>query len=198
MTTIDLIRHGEPEGGRRYRGSIDDPLTDKGWCQMQAAIGDDCPWDAIITSPLRRCRAFADALGARHAIPVTADARLQEQDFGVWEGRSPDELRRLDPDQLRRFYADPVNARPEGAEAPEAFRARVVACWREILERHPGQQVLVVGHAGTIRAIVSHVLDTPLTAMFRYSIAYAARVRIRAGGERPPALVFDASPPPGR
>lgn len=196
MTTVDLIRHGEPEGGRRYRGSIDDPLTDKGWRQMEAAVGDACPWDIVYTSPLQRCRAFADVLGERHRIPVTADPRLQEQGFGTWEGRSPDELRRLDPDLLRRFYADPVNARPDGAEDPEAFRARVVACWREILERHPGQQVLVVGHAGTIRAIVSHVLDAPLHAMFRYGIAYAARVRIRGGGERPPALVFDATHPP--
>lgn len=34
-TLIDLIRHGEPAGGRRYRGhGLDDPLTEKGWSQM--------------------------------------------------------------------------------------------------------------------------------------------------------------------
>ena len=34
-TTIDLIRHGEPVGGRAYRGhNIDDPLSDKGWQQI--------------------------------------------------------------------------------------------------------------------------------------------------------------------
>jgi len=30
-TTIDLLRHGEPVGGKRYRGQIDDPLSEKGW-----------------------------------------------------------------------------------------------------------------------------------------------------------------------
>ena len=33
-TVIDLIRHGEPVGGRRYRGHIDDPLSERGWQQM--------------------------------------------------------------------------------------------------------------------------------------------------------------------
>ena len=37
-TLIDMIRHGEPVGGRRYRGQIDDPLSEKGWRQMWAAV----------------------------------------------------------------------------------------------------------------------------------------------------------------
>ena len=42
---IDLIRHGEPQGGPRYRGDgIDDPLSDKGWRQMWDAVGEDAPW----------------------------------------------------------------------------------------------------------------------------------------------------------
>ena len=42
-TTIDLIRHGEPVGGRKYRGQIDDPLSDKGWTQMRQAVADHKP-----------------------------------------------------------------------------------------------------------------------------------------------------------
>ena len=39
-TIIDLLRHGEPLGGSRYRGNrIDDPLTEKGWRQMWRGIG---------------------------------------------------------------------------------------------------------------------------------------------------------------
>ena len=40
LTTIDLIRHGEPVGGRKYRGQTDDPLSEKGWEQMWKAVGD--------------------------------------------------------------------------------------------------------------------------------------------------------------
>ena len=59
-TLIDLVRHGEPVGGIRYRGQMDDPLSHTGWQEMRKAIGRETPWDAIISSPLLRCRAFAE------------------------------------------------------------------------------------------------------------------------------------------
>ena len=37
-TTIDLLRHGEPLGGGRYRGQMDDALSEKGWQQMWQAV----------------------------------------------------------------------------------------------------------------------------------------------------------------
>lgn len=191
MAVIDLIRHGEPEGGRRYRGATDDPLSARGWRQMEEAVGDDCPWQHIVTSPLCRCRDFAQSLGRRHGVPVTEDIRLQEQGFGAWEGRSPDDLRREDPEQLRRFYSDPARNRPAGAESLEDFRRRIAESWAELVDRHRGRRVLVVGHAGTIRAVVSLVLGTPPENMFRVAVSYAARVQIRADRERPPALYLD-------
>ena len=44
ITTLDLMRHGEPVGGRRYRGRTDDPLSEKGWNQMWTAVGDYRGW----------------------------------------------------------------------------------------------------------------------------------------------------------
>ncbi len=53
-TTIDFLRHGEVAGGSYYRGSTNDPLTPKGWQQMNQAIANR-QWDHIISSPLNRC-----------------------------------------------------------------------------------------------------------------------------------------------
>ena len=44
-TLIDLIRHGEPEGGPMFRGQTDHPLSATGWQQMRGAIGDGEHWD---------------------------------------------------------------------------------------------------------------------------------------------------------
>jgi alpha-ribazole phosphatase/probable phosphoglycerate mutase len=190
MTVIDVIRHGEPVGGRRYRGATDDPLSETGWRQMEEATAGRT-WNRIITSPLRRCREFAVELGRRLSVPVSVDVRISEQGFGSWEGRTPDELRRQDPDQLRRFYADPLAYRPEGAEPLDDFLRRIGDSWRDILERHRGEHVLVVGHSGTVRAIVSLVLEVPQRSVFRIAIGYAAMARIEFDGERPPTLAFE-------
>ncbi len=191
-THIDLIRHGEPEGGRRYRGQIDDPLSATGWRQMWAAIGAEVPWTAVASSPLSRCRAFAERLAERHALPLSVDARLLEVGFGAWEGRTAAQLHAEDPDQIRRFYLDPVNARPAGAEPLADFRTRVVAAFEALVCQHAGGHLLVVTHAGVIRALVAHVLGAPLEAIYRIEVAYAALTRIRLDGERPPTLVTHA------
>ena len=192
-TLIDLIRHGEPAGGKRYRGQIDDPLSDLGWQQMWAAVGEHAPWQQIVTSPLARCQAFATALGERHGLPVTADARLMEVGFGAWEGRTAAQLRAEDPMQLARFYQDPVYARPVGAEPLDAFYARVVAAFDALVGAYAGQQLLVVTHAGVIRALVAHVLGAPLQALYRIEVDNAAMTRIRLDTERPPTLVAHGS-----
>lgn len=191
-TLIDLIRHGEPEGGKRYRGQTDDPLSATGWRQMWDAVGGQAPWQCIVSSPLSRCKAFAEQLAARHGLPLDVDARLMEIGFGAWEGRTAERLRAEDPEQIRRFYHDPVNARPVGAEPLEVFRIRVIAAFDELAQRHAGEHVLLVTHAGVMRAVVAHVLSAPLEAIYRIDVDYAAVTRVRFDAERPPMLVAHA------
>lgn len=197
---IDLLRHGEPVGGRRYRGQIDDPLSDKGWQQMRDAVAGLREWDCIYSSPLKRCAAFAEELAQRLALPLTTDPRLMEIGFGVWEGRTADELRHDDPLRIERFWRDPVAHRPDGAEPIVSFRARVDAAWRDILAAHPGQRMLVVGHAGITRMILSLVLGSPPEHMFRIHVDNAGLTRIRVRGDGAdafPVLVFHGRGAPG-
>ena len=181
-TTIDLIRHGEPVGGRKYRGQIDDPLSDKGWTQMRQAVADHKPWDVIISSTLSRCIEFAQELGQRHAIEVIREPRFIEIDFGEWEGRTANELAREDARQVQRFLADPLNNTPRGAETLYEFEARIIGAWNDVLQQHAGRHVLLIGHAGMMRMIMRHVLDMPLERMFRIQVANAAITRIRVEG----------------
>ncbi len=188
VTTIDLIRHGEPVGGKRYRGHTDDPLSEKGWLQMRSAIADQHPWDAVVCSPLSRCRAFARELAARHALPCHDDPRFMEINFGEWEGCTAEELMKDDSQALYRFWSDPLNNTPPGAEALADFEARVISGWNEMLKNYAKQHVLLVGHAGVIRMIIRHVLDMPLDRMFRLQMALAGISRIEVDGEGKTAL----------
>jgi alpha-ribazole phosphatase len=190
---IDLIRHGEPLGGRRYRGQTDDPLSEKGWAQMWSAVGDFSSWQHIVSSPLSRCAAFADALGTKLHVPVTYDDRLKEGGFGEWEGKLPSEICAKDPLRLFNFKSDPLRHAPAGAEPVIEVHARVGAAWRDLLRDHAGKHVLVVGHAGVIRMVLSHALGLPVGNVYRINVGNAALTRIRIewpGGVCLPVLMF--------
>ena len=191
-TTLDLMRHGEPVGGRKYRGQIDDPLSDKGWAQMRAAVGDAAPWTRIVSSPLARCRAFAETLAARHALPLDVDDRLKEVGFGAWEGKSAAEIEQAAPGTLARFKADPVHARPAGAEPLAGFHARVATALDDLLAQHAGQHVLLVGHAGVMRMALAWALHIPLEHAYRIEVATATLTRLRFDGDRA-SLIFHGS-----
>jgi alpha-ribazole phosphatase/probable phosphoglycerate mutase len=194
MTTVlDLMRHGEPVGGRRYRGQVDDPLSEKGWAQMQAAVEGAMPWTRIVSSPLLRCRAFAESLADRHGLPLTLDERLKEVGFGEWEGRSAAEIEQAAPGTLARFKDDPVNARPAGAEPLADFHARVAAGLDDLLAQHAGQHVLLVGHAGVMRMALAWALQIPLEHAYRIEVATASLTRLRFDNGRA-SLIFHGSP----
>ena len=177
-TTIDLIRHGEPVGGHRYRGQIDDPLSDRGWQQMRAAVGDHCPWDSIVSSPLSRCAEFAKELGERHQLAVKLDPQFMEIGFGAWEGKCAEQIQQQTPGALEAFWQDPVVHRPQGAEPLVDFRTRIESAWNKLLHNHAGQQVLVVCHAGVIRMSLQYILGMPIENVFRIKISNAGLTRI--------------------
>lgn len=190
VTLIDLIRHGEPVGGKRYRGGgVDDPLSEKGWGQMRTAVGEHHPWQHIVSSPMRRCAEFANELGGRWKIPVAVEERFREVAFGAWEGKTAQEINQSDPHRIRNFRLDPESWRPEGAEALDAFAARVQSGWEALLERHSGSHVLVVAHAGVIRMTLALAMGIPKGHIYRIQVGNAGLSRIKVEGDGAERLV---------
>jgi probable phosphoglycerate mutase len=183
-TVIDLLRHGEPEGGRAFRGnSVDDPLSDTGWQQMRSAIAEDMLWQKIVTSPMKRCREFSEEIAQSRQLPLQVEPDLREVGFGAWEGRTPEQIKIETPGEYEAFYLDPVNNRPAGAEPLSDFYDRVVRSFERIREEHQGQQLLLVTHAGVIRALMTYVMQAPISSMYRLRIGYAGFCRIRLDRE---------------
>lgn len=196
VTTIDLIRHGEPEGGRMYRGQKDDPLSDLGWRQMRDATAACNGWQRIVSSPLQRCARFAEELAEARTVPLHVDERFREISFGAWEGRTPAELEAADPQGMAAFWDDPVANWPSGGEPFDRFQVRIAAAWDDLLRAHPGEHLLLVAHGGVIRAILFHVLGVPPRNFFRIQVPYAGISRLRADGDGQfPHLVFHSAQP---
>jgi len=181
---IDLLRHGETVGGTRFRGSLDDPLTEQGFRQMEAAVANGDPWDAIVTSPLSRCAAFAERLALRLAIPQQVDERLREIHFGAWEGRSYAELMAMAPVALTRFLGDPFRHPPPGAESLEAFRERTLEALRDhLMPCNQGRRLLLVTHGGVIRVMLCHARCWPLARLLEIDVPHASLHSLCGSGE---------------
>ncbi len=176
LTRIELLRHGEPAGGKRYRGQLDDPLSDTGWQQMWDSVRQTAQdWDLVVSSPLRRCRAFAERLARKLELQFEVDAGFKEIGFGAWEGLS---AAQIDAQQLQRFYQDPLRNSPPGAEHVRDFSTRIGDAWHRLVTRHAGRRLLLVCHAGVIRALYVQLLRLELQAMFRLPVGYAQRETI--------------------
>ena len=147
---IWLIRHGLTSFGERgcYQGRLDGGLSVGGRAALQKA--DFAPAHVYI-SPARRARETAAILfpaAEQRVIPG-----LREMDFGLFEGRSWREMED-DPD-YRAWIEGMCSGRcPEG-EDRAGFSARVLAAFRQILEREQGSELLVlVAHGGTQMALL--------------------------------------------
>ena len=146
---------------------------------MWSAVGDEVTWQRIVSSPMQRCKAFAQALGERHALPLSFEHRFREVGMGSWEGLSPDEVIARNQAEYQAFYQDPLCNRPAGAEPLEEFGRRVSTALIELLAERDGEHVLVVAHAGVIRAALGHVLQAAPSAWYRSRVDNAGFTRFR-------------------
>lgn len=179
-TIIDLLRHGEPEGGRMYRGGgTDHPLSKTGWAQMTTSIQKNkAEWSAIISSPMLRCKDFAKDFAAQQNLPFEIIENLKEAGYGDWEGRTPKEIRTTSEQEYWQFFNDPVNCRPKNAEPLDVFTQRINKALNHVLTNYEGQHVLLVSHLAVTRAILSIVWNLPLASQQLIDLPFAGMIRI--------------------
>lgn len=150
--TVELWcwRHPKAEGGAgRCIGRTDlpvDPRRAKRLAhRIQAAARRHGLPPEVSVSPLRRCRDVGGWL-RRWGWQVRVDARLQELDFGAWDGQP---WSRIGWDEVDAWQADLLHHAPGGGETLHALAGRVQAF---VDAGTPGPR-LVVTHAGWINAL---------------------------------------------
>jgi len=185
--TIDLLRHGEVAGGLKLRGSVDDPLSDKGWQQMRHITrGESLPWEHIITSPLQRCALFAEELSQRTTTPLTTNSGFKEISFGDWEGQFISSLYENHPQDMQDFWNNPEQITPPNGEPYVLFEKRIKKAWQQLIESNSAEHILLVAHGGVIRAIFKIILGLPIQSFFSIDVPHAglSRVIIEEGTAR--------------
>ncbi len=208
IITVDLLRHGEPEGGDILRGRINPKLTPIGWRQMSTSTGlsldpeaayaidreftvDVSPspltpsWNKVISSPLERCQHFGAHAAVSQGIDADIQDRWQEIDYGDWDGMPIEEWRKLAAPQFAEFRRDLSKLAPPNGEDYLSFRDRILSAWHDLATEPDGSHVLVVTHGGVLRVVLPTVLGMPLNRSFPLHIPFASfsRVRLEVEGE---------------
>jgi probable phosphoglycerate mutase len=159
VTFISLVRHGQTDWNlaKRIQGSSDIPLNDTGRAQAEAtgrALAGG-RFDAIYASPLSRALDTARIIAGHVGLgePATLPA-VAERQYGEAEGLTGEQI-------LARW---PDGAPVPGRESREEVVERALPALRDLGERHPGENVIVVSHGGVISSLVRHVTDHALPA----------------------------------
>jgi broad specificity phosphatase PhoE len=181
-----LVRHGESEGNAagRLLGRAESPLTARGRADATAVAALLGPASRLVTSPLGRARATADALGLD--VPAEVDARWIEVDYGELEGQA---LRTVPSEVWTRWRADPA-FRPPGGESLTEVGVRVREACDELFARsgegaRGDADVVVVSHVSPIKAAVAWALGAGDEMVWRLYLATASVTRVGWGVDGP-------------
>ena len=172
-----FLRHGHVErsGERVYIGQTDLPLSATGREQARRAARDLAGRNIkeIHASDLSRTRDFAQIMAGILDCPLLVDPVWREISLGSWEGRTMADVAREHPDAFQARGEDPAGVRPPGGEHFGEVLARVLPAMHALQARARGCGVVVVTHAGVIRALCCHLEHLPWNTMFTLNIPYA-------------------------
>ena len=174
--TVYLVRNGkvrQVDNQRRYIGQIDLPLSEEGLLQSEKLrdILESEDIQAAYCSDLERSRQTAEIIVGDRKIDVQPLTDLREIALGDWEGCSFADISRLYPGEFRARAADAGYYRTPGGESFAECGKRVMRAFQAILSGVSGN-ILIVGHAGVNRVLLSHVLGMPLGNIFRIGQDY--------------------------
>jgi alpha-ribazole phosphatase/probable phosphoglycerate mutase len=183
MAILTLIRHGETawnaEG--RFQGQMNTPLNDTGRRQAHiiAHALADRHFDLIYTSDLARAAETAAIVAHPHGLVPIPDTRLREAYFGEWEGLSLPEITARWPEIVSAWRADSLHTRPPGGETLEQVQARVIDFLHATVREHPEDDICIVGHGGSLRAIIAYALGADLSIFRRLRLDNCSLTKIK-------------------
>ncbi|WP_435241077.1 bifunctional RNase H/acid phosphatase [Streptomyces cucumeris] len=179
--TFVLLRHGEtaltPEKRFSGSGGTDPELSPVGRRQAElvaSALAARGTVQAIVSSPLRRCRETAGAVAARLGLEVRIEEGLRETDFGAWEGLTFAEAKERYPDDLDAWLSSTKAAPTGGGESFATVARRVAASRDQLIDRYGGRTVLLVTHVTPIKTLVRLALGAPPDSLFRMELSAAS------------------------
>ena len=184
MLRLLLARHGQTDWNlqRRYQGHAPVPLNETGLRQA-AALGQRLSGEgieAIYASDLPRAWMTAQAIAAACGLPVQAEPRIREMDFGQWQGLCHAEAHPERAGETPGAHQEPLSFAPPGGETLAQLAGRVGAALEEARRTQQDRTVLWVTHGGPLRTLLCLVLGLGLerNGQFRTHTASVSELHV--------------------
>ncbi len=195
-TLVLLVRHGQtPTTGATLPGRAKGlHLADAGRAQAEAAavrIGALKKVTAVYASPLERTRETAAPIAAALGLKVQTDRGLLECDFGDWTGSALKDLMKLPEWQTVQRY--PSGFRFPNGESFTEMQTRMVDAIGRLVARHPGETIVAVSHADTIKAALAQALGTHLDLFQRIIVSPCSISAVHYGASGPAVLAANST-----
>lgn len=195
-TLVLLVRHGQtPTTGAVLPGRAKGlHLGETGQAQAARAgerIGALGRVAAVYASPMERTQETAAPIARACKKRVRTHHGLIECDFGRWTGRKLSELRKLPEWTTVQRY--PSGFRFPKGESFSEMQARMVDAIGELVARHPGEAIVAVSHADTIKAAVAAAMGTHLDLFQRIVVSPCSITAILYGAEGPVVLAVNST-----
>jgi len=196
MTTVLLVRHGQtPTTGQVLPGRAKGlHLGDTGIAQAERAaerIAGLKKISAVYASPMERTQETAAPIARATGCRIRTRDGLNECDFGQWTGKKLADLRKLP--EWRTVQSYPSGFRfPRGESFPE-MQARIAGALTEIVAAHPGETVVAVSHADTIKAAIASAMGTHLDQFQRIVVSPCSISAIMYGPSGPIVLAVNST-----
>lgn len=192
-----LLNQGEvDDAAGRCIGRTDVALAAAGRRAMET-LATEWPYPApkaLISSNRKRAHAALTPFARRFGRLPAVDARLDEQDFGEWDGRFWNSLHGDHPEAMRAWVSDWVDHAPPGGESFRQVQQRAGEWLDEIIATHDDDALVLVGtHPGPIRAIVCHALAIELDHALLLNLAPGHVTALRRRRGRFELSYFNAS-----
>ena len=165
-----LVRHGETELNQKkcYYGHMDVGLSEKGVKQAKAigAFFQNRSFDVVVSSPLIRAVKTAEYILGGREQKIVVDERLSEQNFGIFEGFTYEQLLERYPDEFQSWNQDFSGYRIPGGESFSDVRDRIDNYLKELIGRDG--TMLLVAHKGTLGHFLASSLGLPLEGYWNF------------------------------
>lgn len=163
------MRHGATDANEQrpfvLQGcEIDGSLTESGRKQAAALTRflSNVQFGAVYASPMRRALETVRDIAAARSLPVTTIEALRECRVGRWAGLSWDQIHQREPELAEKFLADPASQQHPDGESFEELHARVAPVLSDLMNRHLGENVIVLAHNLVNRVVIAHLLGMDL------------------------------------